>query len=196
MICSFSFVLYISLAIFASTSTEFAKSSLWLHRSEMYSSAFSCWKGWAMSMSKSLLFSNNYPVRGLPGCHRIPFQTTVNACGGSISAALRIGRACYVVLEQTMSKEAHNKVRQQWPAIGCCLVRWTESLFVCLVCLSYIYNLILVGHKGVFPTSSLKYFSITGISSTNRVMKDLQMMRLGSTREHTCLLVNSKPHGT
>jgi len=44
---------------------------------------------------------------------KIPFQTTVNACGGSISAALRIGRACYVVLEQTTSKEEASKFRGQ-----------------------------------------------------------------------------------
>lgn len=72
---------------------------------------------------------------------------------------------------------------------------WSDERRVCLfvwyVCPISIYNLILVGQKGVFPTSSLKYFSITGISSTNRVMKDLQMMRLGSTREHTCLLILS-----
>jgi len=37
---------------------------------------------------------------------RIPIQTTVNAAGGSASAALRIARALYVKLEEGTAKEA------------------------------------------------------------------------------------------
>eukprot|EP00913_Durusdinium_trenchii_P012668 g11896.t1 len=44
---------------------------------------------------------------------RIPFQTTINACGGSTRAALRIARACYVKLADGESKEEVKRFRDQ-----------------------------------------------------------------------------------
>ena len=41
-----------------------------------------------------------------PFAMRIPIQTTVNAAGGSASAAMRIARALYVKLEEGTAKEA------------------------------------------------------------------------------------------
>ena len=42
---------------------------------------------------------------------RIPIQTTVNAAGGSRSAAVRIARALYVKLEEGTAKEAARVAR-------------------------------------------------------------------------------------